>query len=63
MTKPKLYAFDFDGVICDSAIETGITGWRVASKMWPDMPSDIPSNMLDDFRQVRPLIETGIKPY
>ncbi|MFT7413408.1 MAG: hypothetical protein ACI9FO_000051 [Methylophagaceae bacterium] len=59
MFKTKLYALDFDGVICDSAIETGITGWKVACQLWPEMPSEIPPDMLEKFRQVRPVMETG----
>lgn len=59
MSKIKLYALDFDGVICDSAIETGMTGWKVACQLWPDMPTEIPSDMLEKFRQVRPVMETG----
>jgi phosphoglycolate phosphatase-like HAD superfamily hydrolase len=59
MAKIKIYALDFDGVICDSAIETGITGWKVASELWPDMPSAPPSDILEKFRQVRPVMETG----
>jgi phosphoglycolate phosphatase-like HAD superfamily hydrolase len=59
MSITKLYALDFDGVICDSAIETGMTGWKVASQLWPDMPTEIPSDMLEKFRQVRPVMETG----
>lgn len=59
MTKIKLYALDFDGVICDSAVETGITGWKVASKVWTDMPTEMPPTMIDLFRQVRPVMETG----
>tara|TARA_R110001606_G_scaffold346892_5_gene496104 strand:+ start:65089 stop:65841 length:753 start_codon:yes stop_codon:yes gene_type:complete len=61
MTNTKLYALDFDGVICDSAIETGITGWKVASQLWPDMPTEIPTDMLEKFRQVRPVMETGFE--
>ena len=37
-----IYALDFDGVICDSAIETAVTGWKVAQKIWQDMPSSLP---------------------
>jgi len=59
MAKTKLYALDFDGVLCDSAIETGITGWKVASKVWTDMQEEVPANMIDGFRQVRPVMETG----
>jgi phosphoglycolate phosphatase-like HAD superfamily hydrolase len=55
-----LYALDFDGVICDSAVETGMTGWKAAAQLWHDMPKAIPSTILiDRFRQVRPIIETG----
>ncbi|PCJ32560.1 MAG: hypothetical protein COA90_02655 [Gammaproteobacteria bacterium] len=54
-----LYALDFDGVICDSAIETGITGWKVAASLWPDMPTETPQQMISLFREVRPVMETG----
>ncbi len=59
MAKKKLYALDFDGVICDSAVETGITGWKVASQLWPDMPVEIPADIINQFRKVRPVMETG----
>ncbi len=55
----KLYALDFDGVICDSAIETGITGWKVAHQIWPKMPAHPTEKTIDLFRQVRPVMETG----
>ncbi|MCK5917460.1 MAG: HAD family hydrolase [Cocleimonas sp.] len=55
-----IYALDFDGVICDSAIETGITGWKAAQKIWLDMPNANPTKaIIDDFRQIRPFLETG----
>ncbi len=55
-----IYALDFDGVICDSAIETAITGWKAAQNIWQDMPTSLPSNhLINDFRRVRPLLETG----
>ena len=63
--KPQetIYAFDFDGVICDSAVETSITGWKAAQSIWTDMsalPSTLPSQQLiNDFRKIRPLLETG----
>lgn len=59
MSNTKLYALDFDGVICDSAIETGITGWKVACQLWPDMPTETPPDILEKFRLVRPVMETG----
>jgi phosphoglycolate phosphatase-like HAD superfamily hydrolase len=55
-----IYALDFDGVICDSAVETGITGWKAATGIWNDMLSPLPSQeLVDRFRLVRPIIETG----
>ncbi len=53
------YALDFDGVICDSAIETGITGWQAARKIWHDMPEHAPEPIINAFLQARPIIETG----
>jgi len=55
----KIYALDFDGVICDSAVETGTAGWKVARKLWNDMPVSLPDELLNQFRQVRPVMETG----
>ncbi|HEC04849.1 MAG TPA: HAD family hydrolase [Thiothrix sp.] len=55
-----LYTFDFDGVICDSAIETSITGWKAATTLWQDMTSPLPPQVaIDNFRIVRPQLETG----
>jgi phosphoglycolate phosphatase-like HAD superfamily hydrolase len=60
MITKDIYVLDFDGVICDSAIETGISGWKAATQTWPDMPDEIPDpGLLDQFRLVRPLLETG----
>ncbi len=59
MDKTITYALDFDGVICDSAVETGITGWKAACKLWGDMPEAVPPGKIEQFRQVRPMIETG----
>ncbi|NOT12161.1 MAG: HAD family hydrolase [Methylococcaceae bacterium] len=60
MNRRSIYALDFDGVICDSAIETGISGWKAATQIWPDMPAEMPDHtLLDQFRCVRPLLETG----
>jgi len=53
------YALDFDGVICDSAIETGITGWQAARALWDDMPEHAPDAIINAFLQARPIIETG----
>ena len=56
----KLLCLDFDGVICDSAGETGATGWRAAHQLWPgEFTTDPPANYLADFRRLRPYLETG----
>ncbi|HFD13311.1 MAG TPA: HAD family hydrolase, partial [Crenotrichaceae bacterium] len=50
-----IYALDFDGVICDSAVETGITGWKAATHVWNEMTGVLPDQvLLDAFRRVRP---------
>lgn len=59
MQPERLYAFDFDGVICDSALETGISGWHAARSLWPDMPQQMPEAIMTAFRRVRPVLETG----
>jgi len=56
-----VYALDFDGVLCDSAVETAMTGWKAAGKIWNDMPKAAPTILIDHFRAVRPLIETGFE--
>jgi len=60
MQEKNIYAFDFDGVICDSAIETSITGWKAAQVIWPDIKSSLPpESLIQAFKQVRPQLETG----
>jgi phosphoglycolate phosphatase-like HAD superfamily hydrolase len=59
MNDSIIYTLDFDGVICDSAIETAITGWKAGSTIWADMPAAAPQAIVDQFREVRPIIETG----
>lgn len=59
MNNNIIYALDFDGVICDSAVETAITGWKAAITLWPDMSGDAPQALVDQFKIVRPIIETG----
>lgn len=54
-----LYALDFDGVICNSAIETGMSGWKAALQFWPAMPTEMPEFVLQQFCAVRPILETG----
>ncbi len=59
MNQSIVYALDFDGVICDSAVETGVAGWKSARKIWPDMPESCPDAIVEQFCRARPVLETG----
>jgi len=60
MNSSFIYALDFDGVICDSAVETAITGWKVATQLWSDMADTVPTEEhINQFRELRPQLETG----
>ncbi|ANE56227.1 MULTISPECIES: HAD family hydrolase [Methylomonas] len=59
MTDSIIYALDFDGVICDSALETALTGWKAAATIWSGMAETAPPELVEQFRAVRPIIETG----
>ena len=60
MKKNIIYALDFDGVICDSAVETAVTGWKAGLKIWNDFNAPLPpQSMIDKFRLIRPIMETG----
>jgi len=55
-----IYLLDFDGVICDSAVETAMTAWKAAQTLWDDMQSQhLPKCMIEQFRRIRPLLEIG----
>lgn len=56
----NVWCLDFDGVVCDSAGETGATGWRGAAQLWPErFAGPAPADYIAAFRQVRPALETG----
>jgi len=56
----SVLALDFDGVLCDSARETGITGWKAAATLWMDMAEALPPrSLLEGYCRARPVIETG----
>lgn len=62
MQQLPIYALDFDGVICDSAVETAITGWKAATFVWPDMANTVPEEKhIEKFRELRPQLETGFE--
>lgn len=55
-----LYALDFDGVICNSAVETALTGWLAAQSLWADLEG-LPLNnkQIQQFTTIRPCLEFG----
>jgi len=56
----SVFTLDFDGVLCDSARETGITGWKAATTLWKDMVEVLPPQpLLELYCRARPVIETG----
>jgi phosphoglycolate phosphatase-like HAD superfamily hydrolase len=51
---------DFDGVLCDTAAETGVTAWRAGGQIWPTWEGpEPPSQHLSRFLNLRPVLETG----
>ena len=56
----RIFALDFDGVLCDSARETAHTAWRAGAALgerWtPEQP---PEAYVDRFLRIRPVLETG----
>jgi hypothetical protein len=55
-----IWALDFDGVICDSAGEAAVAGWKGAGRIWPQRFSgDPPDDIVRRFRRVRPVMNTG----
>lgn len=60
MSDRDLFAFDFDGVICDSATETALSAWRACRSLWPRRFRRPPSpEALARFRRCRPVVEVG----
>jgi len=60
MKQSVIYAIDFDGVICDSALETGVSAWKAALTLWDDFSTPLPSvEMSEKFHQIRPIMGTG----
>lgn len=56
----NVFALDFDGVLCDSAAESGVTAWRAGSRIWPQWRGlEPPADDLCRFVKLRPVIETG----
>lgn len=57
--RTDVIALDFDGVLCDSARETGASAWRAGCSIWREWDGAVPPLFLDRFVGLRPLVETG----
>ena len=60
----SVWAFDFDGVVCDSVGESSLSAWRAAEGKWPDIFGTVEARsqqarVVEEMRVVRPVIETG----
>jgi phosphoglycolate phosphatase-like HAD superfamily hydrolase len=57
---PDVFAFDFDGVLCDSADEGAVTSWRAGGRIWPEWQGpEPPEECRVRFVRLRPVVETG----
>ncbi|NOY82826.1 MAG: HAD family hydrolase [Kiritimatiellaeota bacterium] len=55
-----VFILDFDGVLCDSAAETGVSAWRTGVRLWPEWQGEEPPpDVLVRFIRLRPVLETG----
>lgn len=60
MNSKTLYALDFDGVICNSAVETALTGWLAAQTLWDDLDGlSLNDEQIRQFVNIRPCLEYG----
>lgn len=60
MTPTDVLVLDFDGVLCDSAEETGVSAWRAGQQFFADWAGAMPpADFLAAFVAVRPVLETG----
>jgi phosphoglycolate phosphatase-like HAD superfamily hydrolase len=54
-----VYCFDFDGVICDSAPETGLSAWTACAALWPGRAGAWTDALQERFCRLRPVMHTG----
>ena len=60
-TSARFWAFDFDGVVCHSAQELGMSGWRGLRSLVPGLPTDMSDSLLSQWLQVRNVLEFGFE--
>jgi phosphoglycolate phosphatase-like HAD superfamily hydrolase len=57
----NVFCFDFDGVICDSAPETGFSAWKACGKLWPGRTGEWSDALQERFCRLRPVLHTGFE--
>ena len=57
----NVFCFDFDGVICDSAPETGLSAWKACAKLWPERAAAWSEALQERFCRLRPVLHTGFE--
>jgi phosphoglycolate phosphatase-like HAD superfamily hydrolase len=57
----NVFCFDFDGVICDSAPETGLSAWTACTKIWPNRTAKWTDQLQEHFCRLRPVMHTGFE--
>lgn len=61
----RVYALDFDGVLCDSCGESSASALKAAKIHWPALfahvAPDVDEWILENMRTVRPVVETGFE--
>jgi phosphoglycolate phosphatase-like HAD superfamily hydrolase len=58
-TTMGIWALDFDGVLCDTAQETGHRAWEILRQFEPALPEMLPAEMLARWTALRPVLEKG----
>lgn len=56
---PKIFASDFDGVICDGLIEYFASTERAYRQIWSQQELIVNDELKNNFYRLRPVIETG----
>ena len=57
----NVFCFDFDGVVCDSAPETGFSAWKGCRALWPGIGADWSQALQERFCRLRPVMQTGFE--
>lgn len=54
-----VWALDFDGVVCDSSLETGLRAWEVLQRFRHGLPEEPSATVMERWQELRPILEKG----